>query len=77
MTQLEAQQGASIYIAGLSRPEGEARDGERLPAPVWSYLIRLDDLRAPAWSVPPAFQRVLSARTGPGTRKLNKIQSQP
>ena len=38
--------------------EKEARDGERFPVPVWSRLVRLNDLGALVWWGQEAFLRV-------------------
>lgn len=51
VTQLVAQRGASIYKrADLLDWSGEARSGEMFRAPVWTRLVRLNDLGAPVRS---------------------------
>ena len=54
-----AQQGVSIYAgADLLDEQGEAGDGEMFPVPVWSRLLRLNDLSALLWWGQEAFLRV-------------------
>ena len=42
----------------MSLKVAEARDGERFPVPVWSRLVRLNDLGALVWWGQEAFLRV-------------------
>lgn len=57
--QLGLSGGVSIYAgADLLDEQGEARDGKMFPVPVWSRLLRLNDLSALVWWGQEAFLRV-------------------